>query len=315
MIYLYNKNELQHHGIKGMHWGIRRFQDKNGRRTAAGKKRYQEESGKSEQTTSDKKARAMKYAKIGAGVAVAALGAYIGYKAYQKYGSRIRDDVDATLTMRKMKKNLGKDNLEWIKENLVINSSDNGVRNEHGTNVMGLDVSAASAVKKTLSKSSSDVSIKEVIKGVNPTGSITNCRAGAAGVAARLGGFKNAIAKNVPGGEFREMVNACFKNVEVKEMFSPNKEKITNALNRRFENGDYGAIQSTIRIRGNDCAHAFNWKKENDKIRFFDGQKGLDDMNEYLNLINPSKSCEFVKLSGAEINYETIGKFVDLNDK
>lgn len=32
-------DEFYHHGIKGMKWGIRRFQRKNGTRTAAGKKR------------------------------------------------------------------------------------------------------------------------------------------------------------------------------------------------------------------------------------------------------------------------------------
>ena len=32
-------NELYHHGIKGMHWGIRRFQNPDGTLTAAGKRR------------------------------------------------------------------------------------------------------------------------------------------------------------------------------------------------------------------------------------------------------------------------------------
>ena len=32
--------ELYHHGILGMHWGIRRFQNEDGSLTAAGKKRY-----------------------------------------------------------------------------------------------------------------------------------------------------------------------------------------------------------------------------------------------------------------------------------
>lgn len=31
---------LAHHGIKGQHWGVRRFQNEDGTRTAAGKKRY-----------------------------------------------------------------------------------------------------------------------------------------------------------------------------------------------------------------------------------------------------------------------------------
>lgn len=50
MVYLFLKkgidsmNELYHHGIKGMKWGIRRYQNKDGSLTAAGKKRISEDS-------------------------------------------------------------------------------------------------------------------------------------------------------------------------------------------------------------------------------------------------------------------------------
>lgn len=42
--------ELQHHGIKGMRWGIRRFQNKDGTLTPAGRKRYDDSSDSNKST-------------------------------------------------------------------------------------------------------------------------------------------------------------------------------------------------------------------------------------------------------------------------
>ena len=47
-------NEIRHFGIKGMRWGVRRYQNEDGSLTPAGKKRYSKEYEKlSEKVTSD----------------------------------------------------------------------------------------------------------------------------------------------------------------------------------------------------------------------------------------------------------------------
>ena len=49
-------SELKHHGILGQRWGIRRFQNKDGSLTSAGRKRYNvDEDGKKESAPKDRR--------------------------------------------------------------------------------------------------------------------------------------------------------------------------------------------------------------------------------------------------------------------
>lgn len=97
--YIYVNGELYHWGIKGMKWGVRRFQNKDGTRTPAGKKRYSEKSAEKHESLvneykkagySDKEAerrakgyeRAKTALKIAGGLALTAAVAYGAYKYY-----------------------------------------------------------------------------------------------------------------------------------------------------------------------------------------------------------------------------------------
>lgn len=84
---LASEPHLYHHGILGMRWGVRRFQNKDGTLTSRGKARYNNSrSSTSDQVKKERKGlsdRQKKMIKIGATLVVAGLAAYGGYKLAQ----------------------------------------------------------------------------------------------------------------------------------------------------------------------------------------------------------------------------------------
>lgn len=60
MDYVLHNGELYHSGIKGMKWGVRRYQNKDGSLTPEGRKRYNKESGESKTETDATKKRSVK---------------------------------------------------------------------------------------------------------------------------------------------------------------------------------------------------------------------------------------------------------------
>lgn len=95
--------KLEHHGILGMHWGIRRYQNKDGTLTPAGKKRYDEDfTTREEGNTLKKKPSIAKKALISvASLAIGIGAAYVASrstdKVYRIMTKASKDDVDALI--------------------------------------------------------------------------------------------------------------------------------------------------------------------------------------------------------------------------
>ncbi len=78
--------ELYHHGIKGMKWGIRRYQNKDGSLTSAGKKRLSE-NGTEKKTISTSTKKKLTAAAVSAATVAAA--AYYVHKNPEKIGQAV----------------------------------------------------------------------------------------------------------------------------------------------------------------------------------------------------------------------------------
>lgn len=90
-------DELYHHGVKGMRWGVRRYQNADGTWTSAGKKRYGSDTADEE--TKQNKSQTRKKVAIGvaAGTATVAgvvLTAYLVKKMGNKNLSDVADKVE-----------------------------------------------------------------------------------------------------------------------------------------------------------------------------------------------------------------------------
>jgi hypothetical protein len=236
-----------------MRWGVRRYQDRKGRLTRAGEKRYDKGGKKKGDADGNSKKRGLtkgqkRAIKIGAAVAVTALAAYGAYKL-NKSGK-----LDELI-------NLGKKQLQ----------------------VKGLDADGAS---KTFRKLAQKETVQDAISKVNASGSRNNCYNVVVGTVGRLCGLDVVAKGDTQGGKGLSFDEVCkvFKlnpnsDKDVMRIMNPTVDRIANQIGKRFAEGDVGAIglewNKKYKTKKDVTAgHTLNWIIQNGKVNFVDGQAG-----------------------------------------
>lgn len=96
------KDILMHYGILGMKWGVRRFQNADGSLTAAGKKRYDDDTP--EQKGKPEAGKSVDSKKVAVGVAAGAAvvtGAVLTAYLVKKYGGKSIGEISDTVDIGK----------------------------------------------------------------------------------------------------------------------------------------------------------------------------------------------------------------------
>lgn len=302
-------NELYHHGILGQKWGKRNgppyplgTSDHSASERRAGwkmsldkkaKERYnknrdknsEDEPEKKKFRLTDKQKRAIK---IGAAVTASALAAYGIYKLGKS--GKLNELADKGREF--IGKNFGKE--------LKVGSID------------------PKSVPKFKMLEKPD-SINEVLRKTNPTGAHNNCFNCVVAATARLCGLDVTARGDRSDGRGISFDEICkvFKldpdnPKDVVRMINPSVDKITRQIEKRFKEGDVGAIGVAWNERyardnklSEPGGHTLNWIIRNGKTEFIDCQCGLSD-NAMHDLI--SKYID----SGKEAS---IAKFTNIAEK
>ena len=318
--YNYNNAEyLQHYGILGMRWGIRRFQDKSGRLTAAGKKRYGDDlsngapekaSSKTQKEVGDsfiEKKLGIKLSdrqktaiKIGAGVAAAALVAYGGYRLYNSdVGKPLRDQVDQFLNRfnegydRETFKQTGK-LTEHAKKDLSTREYDSKLR-----------------FFKKAREYTPDEDLKAINEGMFRVtqGGSNNCGLCTTAYELRRRGY-DVRANFAEQGRSVKTLSEFFKNAEIQDdsaLANRTKSEWMAAIERRLLRQGDGARGNFGGQYAMGGGHSIIYEVSKGKVIFRDGQTGetYQSVRDAIGNFVPGKSNYF-RMDNLEINNDTI---------
>lgn len=273
---------LQHHGILGQKWGVRRYQNADGSLTAAGRKRYVNDStslkdksksdkikkskvSNTNKLTDEQKAKIKKYILIGSAAVTTGLAIYgtqklIKNKAMEKIISEGNIKADRILKQaQEMRIKAGGMGSPMQNNRFMIYTSKANNLQNLSVDVRKESVNKANDVGKSLIKSIKELRSKLPIDSgglTNPNKKDNNCKEVAEATLKRwLGVDAGAVAVERTPGNLRDMISRHRYNPKGVTFFNdegmaPSSQgntgvRVSNNILKKFKNGDCGMVDVT----------------------------------------------------------------------
>lgn len=283
---------LQHWGIKGQKWGVRRYQNKDGSLTSAGKKRYSD-SGSSSRSTSERKGMSSSTKKkVIAGAAVGATAILAAYaisnpkarKIITSMASKSFDAVKTAATSEKTKEFLKKTGNKAVK---TLSNSASRVGNAM------VDAALLSmgtiAISKLTAKLATDENASESVKNRNKV-ILDTSSAGIRALTKANSGSNNNSGNNKGGSVGKEISDA---------LGAPNKKSIDKSGSEwqsLFKDSYGNQRDSDTRATIKSLASA---------------GYGIDQINDYLNKVDRGELRHSYAEVADELNYYAAMRYVN----
>lgn len=279
MWYYQNYNELYHHGILGMRWGVRKDDNANGVENKS--KRH---------LLSDKQ---KKYIKIGAGVTAAIL---VTYGAYKLSSKKVRIDKAVGEMQANDLINKVSSEKKFKKPQTIIEK----INEVHNVNPGGFHNNCA-ACSATYSLRLRGINVQA--KGLESEivdGHLKSLHSVLPNIFKDVDAQKNCTSFHTYSWD---------ENKDV-------KSAVANNILRKWPEGAHGAIEAQFKdptnaSKGSAGGHAWNWIIDSGKVLFVDGQNQSEECSRYFHNVLKGKDISVFRLDNLELKDEaSIERFI-----
>lgn len=246
------KNELYHHGILGQKWGVRRFQNKDGSLTSAGKNRCKKDGG----SEADQIAKGKSFVERYSNQKVSQMGKASG--AGEELAVQAIAYTTAIATMYGISK---------LSEHFSRKAKMKELDEYNKTK----DIKSFADAPRLTQKMSAKDSMKLTNPDYPSEGTTMNCTFCTTAMALREKGY-DVRARKVKGDGFYadDLFKASFNSPEIKMSKRSKPDDVLRTLASNG-NGAYGNLTVMWNLGG---GHSVFWKNENGKTHIYDGQSG-----------------------------------------